>query len=385
MVYEYILQQTCKYVNDIECGKNGGKHVKKIILSAFILIFLIYFLPFSITALQERTNNPAKEHTISHVEKSGTSQEEIEQIASKEGKSSDYSSDVSEPSEDTAETMVQIAVSIDGTVRQMDLESYVAGVTAAEMPASFPEEALKAQAIAARTFAQSKRISDSDDVHPDADVCDDYTHCAAYLDLETQAEEQWGSEADEWREKIEDAVQQTSGQIVTYGGEPITAVFHAACGSETESAADVWGADVPYLISVDSTGDEACPDYTSSVTFGAEEFRQLMLQKYENINLTGMPETWFTDFTRTDAGNVLRCTVGGVHAKGTTLRSLLGLRSTNFTVSTTETSITFETTGYGHAVGMSQYGAKAMAEQGSSCEEILTHYYTGTEISEITE
>ena len=136
---------------------------------------------------------------------------------------------------------------------------------------------------------------------------------------------------------------------------------------------------------MDSTGDDACPDYTSSVTFGAEEFRQLMLRKYEDINLTGMPETWFTDFTRTDAGNVLRCTVGGVHAKGTTLRSLLGLRSTNFTVSTTETSITFETIGYGHAVGMSQYGAKAMAEQGADWKEILTHYYTGTEISTITE
>jgi stage II sporulation protein D len=98
-----------------------------------------------------------------------------------------------------------------------------------------------------------------------------------------------------------------------------------------------------------------------------------------------MPSTWFTDFTYADSGNVLRCTVGGVHAKGTTLRTLLGLRSTNFTVSTTETSITFETTGYGHAVGMSQYGAKGMAEEGSTCEEILTHYYTGTEISQITE
>lgn len=359
--------------------------MKKIILSAFILILLVYFLPFGFTLSEEREDNPAKEHTVSRVEKSNSSQEKFEQIASKEVKSSENSSDVSEQQENTAEAPIQIAVSVGGAVREMDLETYVAGVTAAEMPASFPEEALKAQAIAARTFAQSRRICGGDDVHPDADVCDDYTHCAAYLDLETQAEEQWGREAEEWKQKIEEAVRQTSGQIVTYGGEPITAVFHAACGSETESAADVWGADVPYLVSVDSTGDDACPDYTSSVTFGAEEFRQIMLRKYEDINLTGMPETWFTDFTRTDAGNVLRCTVGGVHAKGTTLRSLLGLRSTNFTVSTTETSITFETTGYGHAVGMSQYGAKAMAEQGSTCNEILTHYYTGTEISEITE
>ena len=216
--------------------------MKKIILSAFILILLVYFLPFGFTLSEEREDNPAKEHTVSRVEKSSSSQEKFEQIASKEVKSSENSSDVSEQQENTAEAPIQIAVSVGGAVREMDLETYVAGVTAAEMPASFPEEALKAQAIAARTFAQSRRICGGDDVHPDADVCDDYTHCAAYLDLETQAEEQWGSEAEEWKQKIEEAVRQTSGQIVTYGGEPITAVFHAACGSETESAADVWGA-----------------------------------------------------------------------------------------------------------------------------------------------
>ncbi|MDO5549180.1 MAG: stage II sporulation protein D [Eubacteriales bacterium] len=359
--------------------------MKKIILSAFLLISLVYLLPLGYELLVENAEDTVKEHTISHVEKSDASQDNFEQIASKEGNSSENSSDVAKTEEEMPEEDVCIAVSINGSVQEMNLEEYVAGVTAAEMPASFPEEALKAQAIAARTFAQSKRISDGDDTHPDADVCDDYTHCAAYLDLDTQAEEQWGSEADEWRAKIEQAVQETRGEIVTYQGEPITAVFHAACSEETESAVDVWGADIPYLVSVESTGDDACPDYTSSVTFGAEEFRQLMLQKYEDINLTGMPKTWFTDFERADAGNVLRCTVGGVHAKGTTLRSLLGLRSTNFTVSTTETSITFETTGYGHAVGMSQYGAKGMAEEGKTCEEILTHYYTDTEISKITE
>lgn len=281
----------------------------------------------------------------------------------------------------TTEAPRTITVSINGTVTSMDLEDYVVGVTAAEMPASFPMEALKAQAIAARTFAASRQEQKKDEKHPDADVCDDYTHCAAYLDLATEGQKHWGSRAEIWREKVEQAVQETSGEIVTYQGEPITAVFHAACGEETESAEDVWGAVVPYLVSVESSGDEDCPDYTSSVTFAAEDFRQRMLAEYPKINLTGRPDSWFTKWKRTEAGNVLWCRVGGVKAEGTEIRQLLGLRSTNFTVSTTETSITFETTGYGHAVGMSQYGAKAMAEAGSSCEEILTHYYTDTEIT----
>ena len=380
-----ILQQTCKYVNYTEYGKTGVFYMKKIILLGFILIFVIYFVPIGYEMLPKQEEATLKEHAVARVEKKEESQEGIEQTATKEDNSTDSTEDDQETEEKTTAQTISLAVSIDGEVQEMDLEEYVAGVTAAEMPASFPKEAIKAQAIAARTFAASKIKSEPDDEHPDAAVCDDYTHCAAYLDLDTQAEQKWGSQAEEWREKIEQAVSETSGEIITYEGEPITAVFHAATGTETESAVDVWGADVPYLVSVDSDGDEECPDYTTSVTFGAEEFRQRMLTKYDDINLTGLPKTWFTDWERTEAGNVLKCTVGGVKAKGTTLRSLLGLRSTNFTVSTTETSITFETTGYGHGVGMSQYGAKYMAEQGSSCTDILTHYYTDTKISPFTE
>lgn len=359
--------------------------MKKIIFLVLILISAIYFGPKCYDQLVLHSSDTPKEHVISRVEKNTDSQDEIKQVASKTDNSSNTEEESTKIQTDSEENEITISVSVNGETREMDLEDYVAGVTAAEMPASFPLEALKAQAVAARTFAQSKREEKSQNAHPDADVCDDFTHCAAYLDLDTQAEEQWGSEAEEWTKKLKQAVSETSGQIVVYNGSPITAVFHAASSEETESAVDVWGSDVPYLVSVDSSGDDACPDYISSVTFGAEEFRQKMLTKYEDINLTGLPSTWFTSFKRADSGHVLTCKVGGVTAKGTTLRTLLGLRSTNFTVSTTDTSITFETTGYGHGVGMSQYGAKAMAESGSTCEEILTHYYSGTEISKITE
>lgn len=355
--------------------------MKKVVILALLLISALYFLPIRSYLLTESEQNSPKEHTVSRVQKSGEPQDKIEQNSTKSTQDGENEEQPSQEETKTTEATPTITVSLNGTATPMTLEDYVAGVTAAEMPASFPLEALKAQAIAARTFAASRQEQKNDDVHPDADVCDDYTHCAAYLDLDKDGQKQWGSRADEWREKVEQAVQETSGEIVTYQGEPITAVFHAACGDETESAEDVWGAVVPYLVSVDSSGDDACPDYTSSETFSAEDFRQRMLASYPKINLTGRPDSWFTKWKRTEAGNVLWCKVGGVKAKGTTLRQILGLRSTNFTVSTTETSITFETTGYGHAVGMSQYGAKAMAENGSSCEEILMHYYTDTEIT----
>ncbi len=358
--------------------------VKKVAILTILLILFLYTLPIGCEMLEKSESAKTKEYVVSNVKDLSNAQAKNEQIANKEEESAKKREQTEKPSSTDDSESRTIEVCIGGETQEMPLEAYVAGVTAAEMPASFPEEALQAQAVAARTFAVSRMETETEDsLHPDAAVCDDYTHCAAYLDLDTQAQEQWGSEAEECRNKIEQAVRETSGEIVTYDGEPITAVFHAACGEETESALDVWGADVPYLVSVKSTGDAQCPDYTSSVTFGAEEFRQKMLTKYEKVNLTGLPATWFTEFQRADAGNVIKCTVGGVKAKGTTLRALLGLRSTNFTVSTTETSITFETKGYGHAVGMSQYGAKAMAEQGKSCEEILKHYYSGVEVEKL--
>ncbi len=354
--------------------------MRKVVILAVLLISILYILPIRSYLLDSSEQNIAKEHMVSRVQKTEEAQDKIEQNSTKYTSDGASEEQTSQNETKTTEETHTITVSVDGKAEKMKLEDYVAGVTAAEMPASFPLESLKAQAIAARTFAAARQEQEKDSTHPDADVCNDYTHCAAYLDLDTESQKQWGSRAEEWRAKIEQAVAETAGKIITYQDEPITAVFHAACGEETESAEDVWGAVVPYLVSVDSSGDSACPDYTASVTFAAEDFRQRMLSQYPKINLTGRPDSWFTKWKRADAGNVLWCRVGGVKAKGTALRQLLGLRSTNFTVSTTETSITFETTGYGHGVGMSQYGAKAMAENGSSCEEILTHYYTDTKI-----
>lgn len=275
---------------------------------------------------------------------------------------------------------VQITVQVDGQARRMNLEDYVAGVVAAEISPSFPVEALKAQAVAARTYAAYKLTAGRPEAHADADVCDDYRHCAAYIDLAAEASGRWGSEAETYENTILDAVRATAGEVVTYEGQPIIAVFSAASGEKTESAADVWGNDVPYLQAVDSPGGEACPKYKGEVRFTAKEFRDIMAKALPSADLTGAPGTWFTASDRSAAGGIKTARLGGVQVAGTDLRETLGLNSTNFTLEVDEDSITFLTTGYGHGVGLSQYGAKYMAEQGSDYKAILTHYYTGTAV-----
>lgn len=347
--------------------------MKRVFLLVIMVIFLVYIAPLGFQNYQKRGEEGEKIHTVQNVKNNLNSQAEDAQNA--EESNSDGESEA-----ETQDHASMIAVSVNGTVKEMTLEEYTAGAVAAEMPASFPEAALQAQATAARTFAVYKQSLGKDSKHPDAAVCDDYTHCAAFVELDTQAEDLWGNKADEWTKKVQAAVKATEGEIVTYNGSPIAAVFHSAADKQTESAVSVWGTDIPYLVAVDSDGDDACPEYDASKTFGAEEFRQILLAEYPDINLTGLPKTWFTEVESSEAGGVTACKIGGKAFKGTQVRELLGLNSTHFTIKTTDTSITFHTQGYGHGVGMSQYGAKRMAEQGSSYQEILQHYYTGTKI-----
>ena len=161
---------------------------------------------------------------------------------------------------------VKITVQVDGKAQEMDLEDYVAGVVAAEISPNFPEEALKAQAVAARTYAAYKQAAGRPAEHEDADVCDDYHHCAAYIDLAAEASGRWGSEADTYENAILQAVEATRGQIVLYEDQPIIAVFCAAAGEKTESSADVWGSEVPYLTNVEQPAEE----WTAHPTFWFE-------------------------------------------------------------------------------------------------------------------
>lgn len=267
-----------------------------------------------------------------------------------------------------------VTVEIDGTPTELPLETYVAGVVAAEIPNDFPEEAIRAQAVAARTYAVYKLSRGRPEVHPDADLCDDYHHCAAYRDVavETAA----GGDLS----RVQQAVEDTAGEILTYDGAPIAAVFHCVSGPRTEAARDVWGEDVPYLQSEVSPGGSAYSGYEDAVTVSADEFRTAVADAFLSADVSGDPASWFKASVRSVAGGIITVQLGGITVEGTAVRELFGLQSTNFTVTTTGDSITFHTIGYGHGVGLSQYGAKYMAEQGADYREILSHYYQDTSL-----
>ena len=270
---------------------------------------------------------------------------------------------------------------LDGdTVRDMTMEDYLMGVTAAEMPASFAEEALKAQAVAARTYTLYKLTSGGN--HGDtADICTDSTCCQAYISQEA-ARSNWGEQADALEEKIRTAVTDTDGEAILYGGVPILAVFHSSSAGLTRAAGQVWQNDLPYLQPVDSPEASASiPNYYSRVDFSPETIREKLLARIPAADLAGDQKTWLKNAVRDSAGSVETVEVGGVTVKGSTVRAALGLRSACFEWELQDGRFAFYVTGHGHGVGLSQYGANAMAEAGADYKTILTHYYTGVTVA----
>ena len=259
-----------------------------------------------------------------------------------------------------------------GQVKQMLLHEYLTCVVLAEMPASFEDEALKAQSVVARTFAM--RAATVNAKHPDADVCTDSACCQGYIAVADYLN-RGGTQ--ENVERIRKLVAETDGQVLTYEGNLIEATYFSCSGGTTEDAVAVWGTDVPYLRSVISPGEEHASYYTDSVTFEADEFASKL-----DLVLNGDSEEWFSDVSYTTGGGVANIKIGDETFSGTQLRQLLGLRSTAFTVSAQDNTITFYTRGYGHRVGMSQYGADAMASRGSTYDQILAYYYQGTELKD---
>lgn len=252
----------------------------------------------------------------------------------------------------------------------MELEEYVLGVVLAEMPASFEEEALKAQAVAARTYALRRYTLG--DRHGNMAVCTDSNCCQAFMSLQQYLTTR-GTEED--AKQIQKAVLATRGQILTYEGMLAETTYFSCSGGRTEDAIAVWGTDIPYLQATDSPGEESSKAYSGSVYFTAEEFSSAL-----NRNLAGSPVNWFGKQTLTDGGGVATLVIGGITYSGTQLRKLLGLNSTQMHMIPDAQGVTIETLGLGHRVGMSQYGADAMAARGSSYVEILAYYYQGTRI-----
>ena len=250
----------------------------------------------------------------------------------------------------------------------MTLAEYLPRAVAAEMPVSFGPEALKAQAVAARTYVLASAR------HPDADVCTDSGCCLAYR-TEDELRALWGEDYDECMATVTAAVNATDGEILTYEGRPIQAVFHASSAGSTEDSAAVWSAQ-PYLIAVASPETaEAVPELISTAVFSPEELARRL-----GLTDADAPETWLAGAERDGAGRVKYLRIAGQTLSGAFVRGALGLRSTDFDLRFDGGSFVFTVAGYGHGVGMSQTGAKLLAAEGWTYGEILAHYYPGTEL-----
>ncbi|MCL2827716.1 MAG: stage II sporulation protein D [Oscillospiraceae bacterium] len=295
-----------------------------------------------------------------------------------------YTLEQDTPLEFLDEAMI-LQVQIGDQIQAMTMADYLQGVVAAEMPARFHLEALKAQAVAARTYTLHRMLVAPTARHPEAYVCGDYACCKAYHSPE-RLRERWGDAYDTHRQTIAQAVGLTDGVILLYDGLPILAAFHAASSGFTEASGAIWN-QLPYLQSVRTFESAAeVPRYLVEVELTFAEFRQKAIQGIPDVQLdeSEIPE-WISDLTYTDAGRLASVNIGGVTVTGAEFRRLFGLRSTNITLSFGEREMTIATRGHGHGVGMSQFGANTLAGLGLTHEAILDWYYTDITFARIDE
>lgn len=329
--------------------------MKKILKYVLIFIFIIIVLPNLCTKKRKKQN----------VQTSETTEEEKQ-----ETEKYDYSK---------YKTIKLYHVKTSQT-EELSLDDYLYGVVSSEMPASFEKEALKAQAIVARTYT-IYQITKSKGKHGDADICDDYKCCQAWISKEDRLAKWSENEAEANWNKIVEAVDSTQGKIITYNGSPIDAFFHSNSGGITETASNVWGGDnFPYLQSVQTSGEDGYTQYSSEVEFSQSEFIDKIKTKHPDFEIDFNDNSCVQILEYTESGRIRTIKFGNIQIAGTEARTLLGLKSTNFSFEIVDGKIKFKVLGYGHGVGMSQTGADSMAKAGSSAEEIIKHFYSGVEI-----
>ncbi|MBQ8786074.1 MAG: stage II sporulation protein D [Oscillospiraceae bacterium] len=271
-----------------------------------------------------------------------------------------------------------------GQVHEIAMRDYVIGAVLAEMPASYHEEALKAQAVAARTYAVRQREKQRlapDELLMGADISNDSSRYQAYFTPE-QAKAFYGDSYEAYYDIVSSAVDATGDEVLIYNGEPIVAAFHSTSGGRTESAEIVWGSAVEYLVPVESTEDENSPAYLDEKVFTENELSARIEAEYPDAVFGDNPEKWIVIGDRSVSGTVIEVQLGDTAVSGTEFRRIFSLKSANFEVEYSDENFIITTKGNGHGVGMSQYGANAMANEGADYREILAHYYTGAEIAE---
>lgn len=269
-----------------------------------------------------------------------------------------------------------------GNISEVSVRDYVIGAVAAEMPASFEEEALKAQAVAAHTYAERQRNlqkKSPDTALGNADFSDDPNKYQGFF-TNDKIRHYFGDNYDIHYNKIADAVDEVLPYIITYDNEPIIAAFHSMSSGKTESAENMWGTAVDYLVPVSSKSDKDAPNYTDETEISVDFVKARLEKVFQGVQLGDNPEKWIETGEKSPSGTVLEVTIGDIKVTGNDIRQAFGLRSADFTVEYSDDNFIFTTHGYGHGVGMSQYGANHMAKDGKDWREILEHYYNDCEI-----
>lgn len=296
-------------------------------------------------------------------------------LGESEVESSELSNDDANPIQTTSTVKVMNANS--KNITELTLEDYLLGVVAEEMSASYHEEAIKAQIIAAHTLLEHSKLNKNETLG-EADISDNPATHQGFFTVDEQ-KAKWGENYDEYVGKIKKCIEEVKNLTIQYNNKPITAVFYAISNGQTENATDVWGGNYPYLVSVSSEGDKLSPGYLTEVSFSSDEFKKIITE--QGSTLSDDPKNWIGEIKRTDTGMVKEITIGDKTFKGTDIRKFFSLRSSTFECEFKDDSFIFKVKGYGHGVGMSQYGANCLAQEGKTYQEILSHYYPNTQLA----
>ncbi len=283
-----------------------------------------------------------------------------------------------ETKKETPTAVFKVLDTAGGAIYSFSERDFLIYTVAAEMPASYPVEALKAQAVASYTYYTYEKQKNTDNAALQGAHFSSVPASFPTTYSPDGLKKLWGEQYDANLERIASAVDAVFGKRILYNGNPIFAAYHSCNWGKTETSSVVWGTDFPYLQSVTSGSDSLSPRATQTVTVTDENFAKA----FPNLSLSGNADGWITGTpTLSPAGSVVGITIGEKTFSGKAVRDALGLPSACFSVSHTKEGFTFSVKGYGHGVGMSQFGAKAMAEQGFACDDILKHYYTGVSIA----
>jgi len=338
--------------------------MKKVTIYILFLILLVFLIPIFFTKKNKIQNN--EYNSLRSIESNKSTENNNGNINQENYDYKEYNK-------------VKLLHNDTNKIEELDLDTYLLGVVSSEMPANFEIEALKAQAVVARTYTVFKIKNGVK--HKIADICDDPSCCQAWISKKDRLNKWKKEERDNNWSKIENAVNSTKGKIITYKKEPINAFFHSNSGGITETASNVWGGDdYPYLKAIETSGEDEYNQYRSEVIVTKEEFIDKIKEHHNNFKIDFNKKDQLKILEYTEGKRIKKIKIGNLYLSGVEIRNIFKLKSANFIIDIKNNKIKFNVIGYGHGVGMSQTGANSMAKDGKNYEEIIRHYYSGVDI-----